>query len=264
MSWWSSRNPFYQDLWTLMNQTAKHCRCVAIYWDWKPGQMKVAGLPADLDYFDLLFTQLMLEHAKRMNPQPNPRGEVGEEVYKLRQAGVSWPTIVERMFKAGLVELTAKERSLCYDQVPLDWDYIGPTARESIKNRLANANRRYVKANGLQYERNYVNPRVYQRSFSEGFVNEITSRMRWMRGEAEKGDDNHMALALRDIRQIVNDWVGVEFPMPENNEDESKAVSKEPAFSVEAYYAGKREGSNVNIAASPNKGVGGKRKRLES
>src|SRR5215831_12606420 len=185
MSWWTRRNSFYQDQWSLMLGVARHCRCVCIYWDWTPGMMKVAGLPADLDYFDLLFTQLMVEMAKRLEPKPDPTGELGHEVFKLRQAGVDWMRITKLCYQVGLVELTKGEREKFERQRYVGdeptWDRLAgwhPSITESIKNRLANANRRYVKQQGLQGQRNYINPKVYQRGFAEGFVQEINYRMR--------------------------------------------------------------------------------------
>lgn len=272
MSWWSSRNPFYHNQWMLMNSTAKHCRCVCIFWEWTHGQMKVAGLPSDLDYFDLLFTQLMLEMAKRMQPTPDANGEVGHEVFKLRQAGLPWPKITELIYKAKLVRLTSSEVERWQRYAPMDmrdeWDpayetlrRYAPSVLQAVKNRLANANRRYVRDNGLQADRNYINPRVYQRSFAEGFVREIGSRMRRMRQEPE-GDGSSMALVLQDIRQMVIRWVDENHPQPEPEEDDGKkstAVSREPVFSWAAYNAGKQEAATVNINASPNKGLGNRR-----
>ncbi len=274
MSWWTTANAFYQDLWWLMQSTAKHCRCVAIYWEWAPGQMKVAGLPADLDYFDLLFTQLMLEHAKRLSPKPDPNGELGAEVFKLRQAGTDWKQITRMIWEAGMVELTPTERMIQERawntaDATVDhpaWSALFEETRVSIKNRLANANRRYIKANGLQHERNYIHPKVYQRSFSEGFVGQITRRMEIMRGdsEANRPGDNEMALVLRDIRQVVAQWVDENYPKPEVKEEDdkkkkSKAVAKEVAFSWAAYNAGSAAGREVDIAANPGRGIGNRR-----
>jgi hypothetical protein len=270
MSWWRNSNPFSSDIWWLMNKTAEHCRCVAVYWDWKPGHMKVVGLPADLDYFDLLFTQLMLEHAKRMEPKPDANGEVGEEVFKLRQAGVDWMRITKMVYNAGLTELTVgeKDKQMDYwdrarwassrdlDPNPLVWENLISDVQKSVKNRLANANRRYVKQTGLQGERNYTNPRVYQRSFSEGFIARIVRRMAEMRGDAEApGDGNGMALALRDIRSVVIHWVDENYPKPEPDKRKSKAVSREQAFDWNAYNAGSTAAQDVNISANPGKGL---------
>lgn len=277
MSWWTNRNPFYQDLWWLMQETAKHCRCVCVYWEWVHGQMKVAGLPSDLDYFDLLFTQLMLEHAKRLAPTPNPSGELGQEVFKLRQAGTDWKRITQMVWEAGMVDLTPAERKQQFRigfgadgtvNVRIAWREMRTNVRQSIKNRLANANRRYVRENNLQGERNYVHPKVYQRSFSEGFVAEVTRRMRNLRSESEadRSGDNHMALALRDIRAVVVQWTDMNFPKPEPEEGDdkkkSKAVSRELAFDMSAYSAGSRAGREVNINANPSKGISDNRKEL--
>lgn len=236
---------FGQDLLDMFIVVADHCRCVAGWRGRSYDSVPVYGLPSDLDYLELLFTTLNLEVAKNMDPPVNPLGEVGAEVFQQRQAGITWPRITEKMYKAGLVKLSkaeikkldeAIERANRYTSNPQvreddrpDWDLlnrvdhaygseIGPV-RTSMKNRLANANRRYVRENGLEADRNYVKPEVYQRSFMMGFRSEIRDRIYAM-SEASRTayDAEHeagsMALAVRDIREQAMELYKQEFPPP--------------------------------------------------
>jgi hypothetical protein len=168
-SWAAS--PFRGDLFTMFSSVAEHCRCVIGYRGQSYNSIPVYGLPSDLDYLDLLFTTLNLEVAKNMDPPVRAGGELGHEVFKQRQAGISWPRIAEKMYRAGLVSLTNGElkklqgqwgqRADELDDPPTweqikerDWAYnseIGEV-RASIKNRLANARGRVDGARGPRYE----------------------------------------------------------------------------------------------------------------
>lgn len=267
--WWttSSRS---DELWTLFSATAFHCRCViAIRGYTHYGQgMPVVGLPSDLDYMDLLFTHLMLQMGKNLEPHPDPNGELGAEVFKLRQAGMPWPRITQLIYEAGLTELTKGERAKVYVPDPNGgedtgrplWSRIPDPVRQSVKNRLANANRRYVADHELKSERNYTRPTIYQRSFAMGFVQEIKTRFAEMRRAQEPQQTGSQALALRDIRQQALDLYNELYPAPEGRTAGSgRSVSREVRIDWRAYDTGKREGRKADLAAKPGARVGQRR-----
>jgi hypothetical protein len=286
---------FRSDLFGLFQDIAAHCRCV-VGWrgiNYDTNVCPVYGLPSDLDYLDALFTSVMLEVAKNLQPAVDPNGELGHEVFKQRQAGIAWPEITRKTFRAGLVTLTKgefKKLNERYSGHPLDgmdpedasWDDIVVNdpwgfdggVRESIKNRLANANRRYVRENGLQGERNYVKPEVYQRSFMIGFSDEMERRIWAMRDASRKSyDGDHgsgsMALAVKDIRQMAVELYDAEFPPPPPPEPvpvdpnapkprPGRAVKvREVAVDYGAMSAGRRKARETKLSNNPSRRVGG-------
>lgn len=109
--WWY-KSPRYIDsaLFTIFYKTAEHCRCVVAdrgrgtegYGDYH--HMPVIGLPSDLDYFDMLFTHLMLQMGQQLDPKVNPNISVQENGYKLRAAGMDWMKAVRLLWIAGMLE----------------------------------------------------------------------------------------------------------------------------------------------------------------
>lgn len=293
-SWRGS--PFRSDLFNMFFDVAEHCRCVVGTRGQTAREMPVFGLPSDLDYLDLLFTGLMVEVAKNLQPSVDPNGELGHEVFKQRQAGIAWPDITRKVFQAGLVTLTAGEFEKLkrsdfsgdldgMDPEDVSWEdiarceywrqYRDTDARGSLKNRLANANRRYVRDNGLQGQRNYVKPEVYQRSFMMGFVSEIARRLRAMREASRSAyDASHeagsMALAVRDIRsQALSLYEEAYPPPPPLTEEELEALRnlpkgraikpREVVVDYGAMGAGRRAAEEVDLAAHPSRRVEGQR-----
>jgi hypothetical protein len=286
------------DLFWMFESVANHCRCVVGHRGSHGESIPVYGLASDLDYLDVLFTTLNLEVARNMSPPVDPNGELGAEVFKQRQAGISWPEITRKVFRAGLVTLTKGEFTKLQDKdhagdldgmdrEEVTWDDIKKIepwdeyneyqpVKQSIKNRLANANRRYVRDHGLQGERNYVKPEVYQRSFMMGFRTEVTGRLRRM-SEASRTaydadhDAGSMALAVRDMRAQAMELYNQEFPPPPPVEidpnykpPKGRAIKmREVRVDYGAMGKGRDAGSRVNLT-NPGRGVGGNNKEIGS
>lgn len=281
-SWWST-SEHRDTLWTMFQDAANHCRCVVAVrgqgsnGEW--GKMPVIGLPSDLDYFDLLFTDLMLQMGKQLEPSPDPNGELGEEVYLLRQAGQPWERITEQIFNVGLVTPTKKE----VEKVEAHRDrwrgsYAGNAQPETgepitwrelkasdvwtdMKNRLANANRRYVKAHGLQEERNYVKPGVYRRSFAIGFVEEVGHRFREMVREQRTTQTGSMEVALVDIRQSCLNLYAEMFPppKPDPKAKHRKYVEKSVRVDYDSINAGRKAGREADLQGHQGRRVAGQK-----
>lgn len=286
-AWRASK--FRQQLVDMFDALATHCRCVVGYRGSHGAGIPVYGLPSDLDYLDMLFTSLMLEVAKNMSPPVNANGDLGEQVYQQRQAGIAWPEITRKVYMAGLVTLTAGEfKKLSQnagdsfdgmDAEEVTWtditSYDGwDDVRTSVKNRLANANRRYVRDHNLQGQRNYVKPEIYQRSFMYGFGDEIRRRLRAMRAASETAwNQEHqagsMALAVRDIRSQALSLYEQEYPPPppipvDPNAKPGKALKlKEVTVDYGAMAAGSAKAREANLSSHPSRRVGGNRKELK-
>ena len=255
-SWWrtSSRS---DDLWSLFVNVADHCRCVVAVrgygnsGDWS--KIPVIGLDSDLDYFDMLFTSLMLEMGKKLEPSPSADKTPGENVFTLRQAGMPWPRIVEKMFNIGQVRPT--DRQLAKFQLPssIEWSDVPHGLEREMQKKLATVNRAYVAEHDLQEQRNYVNPQVYQRSFALGFVSEVNARMRKMRRDQEDaggGSTGSVALAIRDIRSVAVDLYNEMFPPEQRvSRGRGRALARDnKKIDGTAYMTGTHEGRKANIA----------------
>jgi hypothetical protein len=295
-------SPFRSELMQIFYDLARHCRCVVGHRgiDYSRNIAPVYGLPSDLDYLDALFTSVMLEVAKSLTPSVDHNGEVGHEVYKQRQAGIAWPEITRKVYKAGLVTLTKGEFKKLAERYPSHFDGMDPEdvgwddlsrydyagfnggVREIVKKRLANYNRRYVRDHGLQGERNYVRPEVYQRSFIFGFEQEMRDRIERLSASSRRAYDtehgaNSMALAVRDIRQQAIDLYDNEFPPPPPppplTEEEIKAIkdatrklpairTREVVVDYGAMQKGREKARDTELTNNPSRRVGGERPGL--
>lgn len=228
-SWWSG-NPFRDQLWTLFNATARNCRCKVVtseasYYSQDESmryKMPVIGLPSDLDWFDLLFTSLMIAMIQKVDPQPVPNATMEENMAMMREAGLPWDDALNRLVKAGIVPSIAQEEAQKLadetgEEVPFSdedkYRYSGKGFKQlffskRVYERTITAYRTWCKRTG--HPQSYVNQNTFRRNFCDGFAAEIQERLWRMSRDAEVAyDDNHeagsMALAVRDIRQVIED-----------------------------------------------------------
>src|SRR4051812_16704394 len=106
---WYSGTPFRDQLWWIYQDLADHCRCKAvvdkIFGYRENRRIPVLGLPADLDYLDMLFTSIMFDFARKVDPKPDPeRLSYEENLAMLKEAGLGWPEITRLMVNAGMLE----------------------------------------------------------------------------------------------------------------------------------------------------------------
>jgi hypothetical protein len=257
---WYYRSAQRDDLWQLLHAVAKQTRCTLVWWN-SSSSTPLIGLPADLDYAELLFTQLHLELVKRIEPRPEPGETMQEAAYRLRSSGTGWYRTAELLYNAELIDLTPAMRAkLMGADFRPEWRRLPKMIREQLKNSVATKVRKYRRENSLE-DYTSVHPGVYARSFAQGFVAEIRKRFREMRqaqGREEAGDGNPFALALRDIAQVNKDEAINMFGEP----PDSKALERSQAFSIDAYQNGASEARKVAIQNSPAQRVGGNRKEL--
>jgi hypothetical protein len=287
--WWYESS-HSSDLWSMFFEVAHHCRVViATRGHGESGnyrEIPVIGLKSDIQYFDLLFTHLMLQMGKELEPHVEPDESLGANVYRLRQAGQPWPRITQQVYEAGLVSLTKgemkklrayRERMGLADiewEEDVKWSDLGfdehwspVEVSMSVKNRLANANRKFVKDNDLQAERNYVKPAVFQRSFAYGFVQQIGRRLRAMDERNRSAYDaghkaGSMDLVVRDIYDQAVALYEELFPKPEpvagtGKRRRGRAVTRSVVYSGDAIDSGRAAGERANLSVKPGKGVGG-------
>lgn len=226
----------YQDMWQLFHSVAAHCRCKVIWW---AGSRKVPvlGLPSDLDYFDLLFTHLQIQLFNQIQPSPQPGDTYIEALVRMKEAGMKWEAIGARLIKAGLME--------------------GPYTR-NVGVRFTKEYTTYCDETGR--ERKYINPKTYQRSFTDGFVQQIAHRLREQKDDQKAKGGSGMELAVIDIKKKLDETAADLF----GKAPRGRALSTNSSVDEAGMAAGRAAGREASISGDPQSGLGGNRKALNS
>jgi hypothetical protein len=288
-SWWGT-NMFYQNLWSMFHDVARHCRCViATRGHGKNGsyrEIPIIGLPSDLQYFDLLFTHLMLQMGKQLEPKPDPNATFGENAYRLRAAGLARPRIASLLYNMNMIPGTGAGTDY-WDETTderIKYTWLPANKEKSLRAKVRVAGEKWGAANGFD-PTTTVNPKVWQRSFALGFVNEINTRLRDMRRLQEDAPGGKAdALALRDMYQVALNLYEELWPSPkppkckEEGCDKNayysgyceehckkhlikiprgRAVTRDLKYSGTAINAGRKAGRETSLNAHPSKSVGG-------
>lgn len=201
VSWWRDMKDIDRDsrneIYWLWQACVRHCRCVTPGFgeitygfhedgrrNWEEMSIPVFGTENDLNYLDMLFTDLFLQMMSKVKPKYDPNLEIGANVRLAKEAGMTW------------------------DQI-LDWSGLRGTA---LGKRLLPAYRKYCEAHGLPQVK--INPKTYQWSFVSGFTAMIRTRLQEMRRQREgaPGTGESTALVLRDIQQQAQDAMWDDFP----------------------------------------------------
>jgi Protein of unknown function (DUF2786) len=231
---WYGQNPHRDYLWMLMQDVALHCRIVLVYWRYGGDSIPIVGLPSDIDYFDMLFTHLMLQMGANLEPKPDPEAPIIENLVRLKESGMKWERIGELLINIGQLE----------------------TYNRNVGVRFTGLYSRYCKDTGREQLR--TSPAVYQRSYAIGFVNEVRARFKEMDQNKEKKGTG-MELALRDIREVVAKAAIMEFGAPRQT---GKAVSKNYRRDEAAYRQGVVAGRRADISSSAGSRLGSTRKQI--
>jgi hypothetical protein len=179
--------PGYQ--WWLFTSIARHCRVKPVAWkvNFYDGEIPVVGTAQDIEYFDMLFTVCMLEMAKGLEPKPDKTKSFAENIAIMKESGMQWLRIAELLWRANMLN------KIKYPDVPTQKEVHNMGLATVYTNFCAETNRPRLR----------VTPKVYQRSFMEGFTDEIDRRLRDMRtrrsqtpiGETDSGSGMEMVLA---------------------------------------------------------------------
>ena len=264
--WWY-RSQHRSDLWTLFTGTARHCRCVvAVRGHGADGSyytIPVIGLASDLDYFDLLFTHLMLQMGQKLGEgvHPIPGASLGENARRLRETGMQRAKVCKMLWEGGFVELgeAAMQRHGITPDTP--WDHMPAAAEKAVRAKVRKAGEAYEREHGLDSTTG-AHPATWQRSFAEGFVMTLRRRFRDMEDKYDAEDTSgSMALAVRDMMQVAQDLYDELWPRPEPVEVKatgrrSRALTyKEPKHDPRAYRAGTEAGREAKLVARGDRGV---------
>jgi hypothetical protein len=272
--WWRTSNRS-DELWDLFMSTARHCRCtVAIrgYGDRTKGgsytTIPVIGLDSDLDFFDMLFTHLMLQMAMGLEPKVDTTETLGANALRLRSAGKGMregkDSMAPMLWRAGMLPLTPAQQAKYPWTKPEDEFRQLPSAlQKSLVGRVRRALNEEAKR--VEQVLSPVHPRVWQRSYAIGFVREVGDRfwnLRMAQERAHGGSTGTMALAVRDIAKVSVDMYEDLWPTPEDTgKSRGRALTREVRVSGSAMAAGREAGARADIS-QPGQRLGG-RKELE-
>lgn len=237
--WQDGYSHIKHHLFGMFSAVAEHCRCKVIFWspvhEGNIGKVPVLGLPADLDYFDMLFTHLQIQLSASLTPGVEDGDTYIQALVRMKEAGMRWEAIGERLINAGLMD--------------------GPYTR-NVGVRFTKEYTEYCEEAGR--ERKYINPKTYQRSFTEGFVMQVAGRLREQKDDqAEKGGTG-MELAIRDIKKLLDEEAAKMFGRPRGG----GTVSRDQARDAAGYASGSQAGHDANISGDPQRNVGGSRGEL--
>lgn len=190
-------NQWYNEYWRMASYVVSHCGLRAVaqnHFDpesglWQHGMMLV-GYDSDLSFAEMLFTSVRLGFAARMEPQFDPTKGDKDNVYRMRNAGMTRDAIAAAMgWLEGENKLTpsaaADKASRLYGQACRDY---GSEPRLLGKG---------------------TSMKVYKEQYARAFTDEIWYRLR----EARMGADTERgALVLASRKESVDEAFYEMFP----------------------------------------------------
>lgn len=228
--WWR-KSQFRDQLQWMFGEVATHCRCRTVTEKIKNEatdagygyRCPVVGLPSDLDWFDLLFTSIMIFMIERVDPQPNSGLSVNENMARMREAGLPWGEALNRLVRGGIIPSIAEENYGGLGPEPVWSDHYRMDGRgreklffsKSVYMKAITDYRNWCAETGR--EQSKVSQVTFRRNFANGFAAEVNDRLHRMnRDSTEAYDADHkagsMAVAVRDISKIVQETVYQLFP----------------------------------------------------
>lgn len=228
--WWR-KSQFKEQLYWMFGEVSKHCRCQTVQEKIKNEatdtgfgyRCPVVGLPSDLDWFDLLFTNIMIFMIERVDPQANKGISVNENMARMREAGLPWGEALNRLVRGGVVPSIAEENYGGLGPEPRWDDHYRWDGRKTLKLFFSKTvymksitdYRNWCAETGR--EQSKVSQVTFRRNFANGFAAEVNERLHRMSTDTRDSyDEEHeagsMAVAIRDIAKIVEETVYQLFP----------------------------------------------------
>ena len=201
--WWNESGAFGSTLWTMFNACVNHCAIVttAATVDYRARTIALFGLESDIQFLQMLFTDLYLQMATKIKPKYDPSKSLGYNVYMAKEAGMKYKEICHWIGRPDLIKTVIrydKRKGYNVEKTEID----GILIREMKK---------YAAAAGLEVHKT-INLEGYVEDFCNAYGYAVTRKLREMREGADTSGDNRLALALRDIRDLSQELLWDEFP----------------------------------------------------
>lgn len=184
------RSPLSDDLTILMYAVARHCRLIMGHWKYRGNEvaMTMIGTKSDFEYFELLFTSLMLDMTRQLLPSYDMTKNPRDNIALLKNAGFKWERIAELLAK--------------HADIP-----VKRNANGGIHGWYISQYKNWCKEHSFTPLKSA--PTMITNSFSAGYVQRVNHRMIAMRQEqAEPGQ----GLILLDMSKDLKDWVEANHP----------------------------------------------------
>jgi uncharacterized protein DUF2786 len=171
---------------------------------WGDITVTAVGYESDLRFFETMFTALHLDLAGKLTPKADPAETFDANVYRMRDAGMSWGAIAHEMNKTRANYLKANAANTAAQSLVADWKEI-PIREDAQYPIPAGAYRRECKRRG-EAPRRTRTPVGYQRNFAEGYVNRIGLRLAEMRRKRDnEGSGTALVLRSDSVEDMVNE-----------------------------------------------------------
>lgn len=189
--WWYRLRPVIAEI-------AKTCRVrVALHPD---GDATIVGMLGDVDYFELLWTSVLLGFIGQVDPQWDDSLSVDHNIYRLKYSGLTWQQVHRRVEKANHF-------------VPI--------------STLANAVKRHCAMIGEEYRPQPQNGAAYREAFAEGFTSHLSLRLWDMRKKQEQAiKEGGAGLVLRAVDNRVDEEFYDLFPDLRPISEEERAARR--------------------------------------
>lgn len=228
--------PHGSSLFTLMQYVARHCNVKVVTWrpSWHSMTIPVVGMDSDREYFDMLFTSIMLEFTRGLEPQVDKSKTMIENMVRLKESGQQWLRIAEQLWMAGMLPQFTER----------------PTQKQVHHLNFSGRYTAYCQEHDRPRLR--TTPKVYQRSFTIGFLDRIWDRLAAIRQHAQQslnaGESSGLALVLADAMTRA-EHKAVELYGERPTVGRSRGGRSEPARKVDmsAINDGRRAADRVNL-----------------
>jgi hypothetical protein len=254
MTWWTELEGVDWDskanVWYLFETCVRHCRCYTSWTarDYKTETVKVYGMAADLDYLNLLFTDLFVQLFGKIKPAYQADMDMGYNVAKAKEAGMKYTDIAIWL---GHPEWVVSN---------------GTGGKKTADNgKMLREYKKYLSQTGRSpRDVISVNPKSYQYSFTSAFYTTISRRFREMSDDREVENSGGADLVLRDIRQMALEAFYDDFPAARPHASDCKCkictgkkapvrYRSGPSIVHAGYAAGGSAGQDARIASRGGK-----------
>jgi hypothetical protein len=240
MSWWSQLGhqvswETKSNVWYLFTACVKHCRCFTSTRTFGFDSVPVFGMEADLNYLDLLFTDLFTQLFAKIKPQYDPDKSMGENVMRAKEAGMKYIDIAVWL---GHPEWRVPNGTGGY--------------KTADNGKMLREYKSYLKSIGkTPKDVVTVHPASWALSYTYGFYTQVAARLHRMREDREAENTGSNALALRDIEMMAREAYDAMFPPPEATGRRSRAVARSGPRIVQAgMNAGTLDGGKARIISN--------------
>lgn len=237
----------------LIIAVAEHYDCQ--FFGWTSGTGYLVGFPSNIELVQMVYTSLRLQALQKLDPKPVKSLDYDENVYLLHEAGIKWRTIAHLMNQA-YHEATELGLPLGHGWEVTPWEVDDKGAGKKDGGRLIRAAKRWCKEVGEPY-RAVQSPITFQRSYAQGFLNEVRSRFAALQKykQDQISSTTGAELVLFDRNKLVNDMMN-ELKALLGHKD---GKGYRQRIVGEAYDRGARDGRTADIGQGR---MGGGRREL--